>query len=307
MRTVDNQAIEVSDTLRYELTTNESNTLALKESQFFGVLSMQSVSLKIKFKNETENVINIYPGQTTIAGKEGNRNVAFDAVQDTTVIAPGSSSMIVLNFIPIHSRFLFQYTNLRGDLDNSYAITFFGTTAEGQNFQERISAKADVSVYEASMKKFAAQNQVVPYQLAGTLKKDHQEYLKNAAISIETETETKLADNEILRGGFWMKLMSYHRSDTLHCRVRFVNQSGKAIEVKGTDLILLSGTSKIQPIVRSNGALILQNGDRGEIDLKYSVKSADEFVLNLDGVRATNAKESYFTDLFSLTKLQVPK
>jgi hypothetical protein len=301
------QIAEVTDTLLYDLRVEPSNILQLSEEKFLGMISSQTLSMSISFKNDSENLINIYPGQTTIAGKEGNRSLPLNPRPDTIVLQAGTSSSVKLNFLPVNSRFLFQHTNLRGDLDDEYTVTLSGTTANGMDFEQKILAKADVASYQLALKKFSAQRQIVPYRISGLRKKSGGEYFKNATLSRATEMETKVTDNEILKGGFWIKLMSYHRQDTLHCRMRFVNQSGKAIEILGRDLILLSGSQQIQPLVRSNDAIILQNGDRGEIDLKYPIELAGEYLLNPGGVRATDARKSYFTDLLLLERLELPK
>jgi hypothetical protein len=301
------QVAEVTDTLRYDLRIEPSNILKLGEAKFLGMISSQTLSLNISFRNDSENLINIYPGQTTIAGKEGNRSLPLNPLPDTIVLQAGTSSTVELNFLPVNSRFLFHHTNLRGDLDDEYTITLSGTTANGGDFEHKILAKADVASYQPSLKKFSAQRQIVPYRVSGLREQTSGEYFKNATVYRVTEMETKVTDNEILKGGFWIKLMSYHRQDTLHCRMRFVNQSGKTIEILGRDMFLLSGTRQIRPVVRSNDAIILQNGDRGEIDLKYPIELVGDYLLNPGGVRATDARKSYFTDLLLLERLELPK
>jgi hypothetical protein len=307
MRPVEKEVTETTDTLRYDLLADPSNTLKLRDTKFTGTISSQSVSLEINFQNDREDLIYIYPAQTTIAGKEGNRCTPFDPPQDTIVVASGSSSVVRLNFIPVNSRFLFQHTNLRGDLDDEYSITLFATTAGGQDFEEKISARAAAFSYHAALNRFSAQKEIVPFRISGMQKQTTHEYFKNATFTRAVEAETKITDNEILKAGFWVKLMSYHRHDTLHCRMRFVNQSGGSVEVLARDFILSAASSEVLPVVRSNDALVLQKGDRGEIDVKYPIKLTGEYLLNLHGVRATNGQESYFTELFSLERLQLPE
>lgn len=292
----------VSDTIRYKThsSLNEA-TLACVNSSSYGILSQQSLVVSVTLKNQSARMINIFPSTLVVTSPEGIRTPAMITLADTLVVNAEDTVSLKATFLPISSRFLYHYAMLRGDILPEYKVSISGQSDSGDAFEESITLTTDTTFYSKSLKKFGNDFLITPFHIAGQVQG------AVSPVAQENDPRIEVRDNEILNEGFWVKVLAYQRYDTLHCRLRFVNQSRSAVSVTPKALKLNTSSQSISPHLRSNDELVLQKGDRAEVDLKFPVHLNSAYTLDFRSIKPLDGPEKIlFNDLFSLEQLRKP-
>jgi hypothetical protein len=294
----------VSDTIPYKMhSSSEEAALLCVNSLSYGILSQQSLVVNVTLKNQSARMVNIFPSTLMVTSPEGVRTPATLASADTIVMGLEDTAILNAMFLPVNSRFLYHYAMLRGDIHPEYKISISGQSDSGDAFEESISLLTDTTFYSRSLKKFGNDFLITPFHISGIAENED----TGLAVLENGQTEIVIRDNEILKEGFWIKMLAYQQYDTLHCRLRFVNQSLFSVSITPKELKLNTSSASIEPHVRSSGELVLRKGDRAEVDLKFSVRIASGYTLDFRSIKRLDAPgKILFSDLFSLEQLQAP-
>lgn len=295
-----------SDTIAYTITSPARTTelVGLETDQTYGIVSQQSIQATFTLKNLTDRQLTIFPSTLTMSSAEGARSTAINATTDTLIISPGEPLQLEGTFLPINSRQLYHYAHLRGDIKSAYTVSVAGLSASGEYFEQEFQLLTDTLAHKKAVLRFGHEHKTTPYQLSGIVNAGTSPVVEN--VSMDEHLQTLVRDNEILRQGFWIKVMTYHQHDTVHCRLRFVNQSPDAIKISPDRLRLVTPSGVIEPFVRSKAEVILNKGDREEIDLKYRVPEKTSLEFDFRSIQKMQADSaSVFDGLFSLQPLQL--
>ena len=301
-RTKNDSAATVTDTLRYTIET-DPRLVAVSSSDCFALVSRQGVFVNVQVRNDGNEQVLLYPSQLRLMVKEGRIAMPLEVTEDSISLHPDSALTIRAAFAPVHSRFLYHHVNLRGDIESTYTVILPGSR-NGAMLEQTLSLRADEETFKKAVMAYGWDSKITPFIISSTADTIHNDGLKIVS-NDRSSDDVVVRDNEILRRGFWVKAMTYHKTDTLHCRLRMVNQSSEAISVFPEALLLVTTNGKITPYLRPAVKLDLRKGDRAEVDLVFPVTLKDVVSLDLSGIRRFGDKrDSWFSNFFSLEQLQ---
>jgi hypothetical protein len=260
--------VQVSDTVFYQA----PGKIAGKSLRCYGVLSSQEIVL------ELPEGFPATPERYELTTGEGSRS------HPNSVEVVGGK--VRASFQPVSSRYLYQQTGLRGDLDSSFVLSV--TTAQ---HTESFTFTANAN-YSASLEKFGLVN-VTPYMLG--------EFTLSPEITAVSQTSLPLVrNNECLASGFWMKVESVFKDSTMTVNMRFVNQSQKDVVVDASRIRLNNVTPHFDSDDPTN-VISIKNGGRAEVKMKYMVPKADTFMLDVSGIEHVGEGGQVFGGLFKLS------
>lgn len=297
-----NNTSEFTDTIYYALKNAQQQNLQITSLKFSGVVSSQTIFCDVTLRNDHYNFLEYSPKLWELQGIEGSRATPVYVEPEKLTLQKNQSAKIKLIYQPVHSRYLFQQTGLRGDIDQNYILKINANAFNGEAITEVLEISADAKVYKAVIDSFGLKKTTTPYILAGFDEKHH---VKNSgkpdfADSDKAIEKIQITDNEILNNGLWIKVSSYFTSDTLNCNFRIVNQSGTEVYIDVLDLRLIDGSEMIRPSRVSKDSIIeLKSGSRSEIILKYPVLPSVNYSLNLSGFHRKD-KDAKHSKLFHL-------
>jgi hypothetical protein len=290
-RRAESAVVDVSDTVTYQTHESGGGDLTISELSSVGIISLQKISLRAVIKNTGTAVAEIKPEMAELHCMNETRSTPVLVKSTMNNLSPNESAELMLEFEPMSSGLLFQQCGLRGDLEKSYRLTL-PASIDGRSVNKKILLITDSLSLAAAVNSFGIADNIIPFRITEVIDNDSQKSEIQQVHSTDDHEGLRVSDNEILNHGFWMKVLSVHKHDTLYVKLRMVNQSLQRILISMPAFKVHVSDRAISPAgVFEKQDIELRNGGRAEITLKFLLKSVDAYSLTTDAIRFDGSKQ----------------
>lgn len=276
---------EPSDSVAYSVSTMKDGSF-IKTIRVTGVTSRQQIHAELELHNPSSSMVSVESFTWEIHTNDGMRSAAISAQPLLLKLQPGASGKMTMIFEPIHSRQQYQETGARGDIRSAYVLKGSISLPGKENANESLQLTAKHDDYERSLKTFGLKATSRSYILSfdDEFIAGERVHLRGAVCqeNMRRDPDLHLSSQEMLINGLWMKIEANHRRDTLHIVIRLVNQSLSDVNVDVPQIHVIHKDSVIPPLFRGTAdPVIVPNGRRAEIRLKFPVRQMETFRLAL--------------------------
>jgi hypothetical protein len=280
----------VSDSLAFKASTLEDDVISITDPECIAIISRQQIVFGATIKNKSGDRIALNPELWELHCSDGSRTLPIKVSGDEYALNPGASAKIMMFFEPVHDRQLYQQTGLRGDIDSHYRLQCNVNTNKLPVSQE-IFLEANKKNYQDAISAFGLTKTTKPYAVAEMSSPGNDKQEKDFSIDpVSSQDNIRMSDNEILANGFWTRFASFYKSDTLFVTMRMVNQSLSPVVIHIPELKLLFQNEFASPFISGDSTLMLRNGSRAELKLKFHVRECSRYEMALTGIQQNTGK-----------------
>gem|GEM_PF-5634814 len=247
----------------YEVRLSPMDTLLYRSSETTGdYLNSYGIVSSQEFIVEVKTTVVFAPEQMELTTLEGSRSHPLSIER--------IGKRVRALFQPVTSRYLFQQTGLRGDLDSTFVLSV--RTGEQQEIFSFHAGKN----YSVSVDQFGLKN-VIPYVLDNFDMESGISQVKNVITPI-------IRNNECLISGFWMKVETFYKGENLLMKLRLVNQSMKEISIDCSQ-VRVNDVQQSPAAGQPSSPIVLRNGGRSEVKLQFTIPRAEHYFLDVRGLK----------------------
>jgi hypothetical protein len=294
VKTADTTVAKASDTLIYSPSYDDKDSpLQVTEISVLGIASSQKILVHAILRNEGTETLSVDPGLLELTCMNETRSSPVYPNTDITQLDPDETASVDFTFEPVKSRYLFQQSGLRGDLDRKYTLFIGALNADNTPIRKQIILDTDSIILNKAISRYGLTTQVTPFILSEISDQATNGMKTTPALLANGHKGLQVTDNEILNKGLWLKFATLHRNDTLFMKIRMVNQTSSEIAIPVYALTLTSLNQVIEPVeLPENPNIKIKNGSREELNLKFPVGILNSYSLDLSGITVEGTQTS---------------